>query len=381
MSSNPKLDRKYGQKGIGGAAALLILVILAIIGGGVWFGFITIKTTPPTQSSTAPTPPPSLAGTSYWVGDVTPSIRGTDTLIETTSYQCGSALTCRWFYNRSPGTGMPVSGFISTAITGNSTFYLDPLDKGIIYLEILSNAPAVLLQDVKRTLNTYTGRVLDFAYINIDSDTPKEMVYKINAVDIRPSAGGSTAASLSFALWMANYQVVTFAYNKPTSSPETGIGTAANQTRIVVEYTFANTGRVYPINNLRIRINGSESLYTIDSIKVPVYGSNGFTILELGQASLTKEVSTFTASTGATTGGNTQNVTWTKTLCTEINCFHTSPYATIYSTSTTKTFSIEILITFKLPASAIRFIQVGIEALDDDETVITGKYAVRYFRA
>ena len=382
LVKNQKMNR-----GTEAAATMAILAILGILVlGGVFVAFVLpefgIDLRGQIPSTQAPvSPPPSGAGTAFWVGDVTPSIRGTDTLVSGTNYQCAAAMTCTWYYNRGSGSGMPTSGYIATGIAGNSTFYLDPLDKGTIYLEVLSNAPGTLLQDVKRTLNVYAGRVVGFGYINIDSDTAKEMVYKVNAADIRPSAGGSTAATLSFALFVANYQAPTFAYNKPSSSPETGIGTAANQTRLLVEYTFANTGRVFPVNNIRIVINASEASYTIDSVKISVYGSNGFTTLELTQSDFDRQVGTFAASTGATVGGNTKNVTWTKSLCATIDCFNNVPAATVYSTSTTKVFGIEILITFRLNSGDIRFIQVGLEGLNDDESVVTGKFAVRYFRA
>lgn len=376
MSSKRRLNRKYAGTATGGILAVVLIVVVGYLSGAYIFNVLP-KIPGTTQASIVPTPgvpQTTPQGTLFWVGDVTPSIRGTDTLISGTNYQCGGALVCRWFYNRG-------AGYVNTGIQGNSTFYLDPLDKGIIFLEVDSQTNANLYQDVQRTLGTYAGRVLDFSYVNIDTDTPKEMVYRVNAADIRPSAGGSTAASLSFAVWVGLYQAPTFAYLKPSSSPETGIGTAANQTRIAIEYTFANTGRMFAINNFKLVINGSESSYTIDEVKINTYGSGGSSVLSLSQSGLDKLVNSFTASTGVTVGGNTKNVTWTKTICTEINCLKTSPFAVIFSSATIKVFTIEILITFRLNSGDIRFVQVGIEGLDDAESSIVGKFAVRYFRA
>ena len=197
MSSNRRLNRKTAATATGGIIALILIVAFGYVVAAYVLNVPGVPKIPGTTQAgiTPATPTPTPQGTLFWVGDVTPSIRGTDTLISGTNYQCGAALTCRWFYNRG-------SGYINTGISGNSTFYLDPLDKGVIYLEIDSQTNANLYQDVQRTLNTYAGRVLDFAYVNIDTDTPKEMTYKINAADIRPSAGGSTAATLSFAVWV-----------------------------------------------------------------------------------------------------------------------------------------------------------------------------------
>lgn len=375
MSNLPKRVKR-NQAAVGTLMAIGILAVL-VIGGGVLLGVIQI---PQFQQMQVPALQQTQVPGVAYSGPADPAITGVNSLNIGTTYVADSAFDVIWL--RCAGcSGVPASGYQPAGKNNNQTLDINANDNGVLFIDVTANAVNTFYQDIARTL-TQTGRVEGFAYVDYDNDVTKEFVYRINAKEIRSTNPGQARPNIPFVLYFLVYQTPTFSYAKPTASPETGIGTSANLTRLSVEYTFANFDRAVMLKQFVMIVNGSNANFQIKSVQIPIYGLDGTGgTISFSQSDMTEQVNTFTASTGATVGGNTRNNTYTFVHCTDIACGQAKK-AWLYSkTGDTRIRAIDIQIEFTLNSNDIRFVRVGADFFDDDQATGTGRYTLRYFKA
>jgi len=349
------------KSGIAGLAAILIVGLFVVLFAAM-LGFITLPSfNPPTTQTSIGITPSTPATGAPWTGSVSPDINGADTIATGTSWNPGAALSLKWLRNVGAG-GIPSTGYTFIA-NNNASWTAIDADNGIMFLTILGNSPATLYIDIARTLSANPSRFEGYAFVDYNGDVTKDHLFRVNFGAIRPTSPGETNAKLAATVFAANYQAPTLSVLRPTASPETGVGTSANLTKITLTATFSNFDRAYMVKQIKVMFNTTNTAkFKIEQVIIPVRGGS----INLVQGNFAETVAT--------------NSTYVYEHCADLSCISSKPALLYSQTGVSKTVDITVQINFKLATSDTVVFHFELNAWDDDEAGVK-KQVERNFKA